>query len=77
MPAIRFIYLRYDDTQNRANPSSCVSNYSQSKGAGETYRRVGVPGETYRRVGGSAGRRGRDALLRVRRCTAKEGAKNL
>ncbi len=49
----------------------------KAKAAGETCRRVGVPGETYRRVGVSAGRRGRDALLRVRRCTAKEGANNL
>jgi hypothetical protein len=60
MPAIRFIYLRYDDTQNRASPSSCVSNYSQSKGAaGETCRRIG--GSACRRVGtrGAVGLRSR------------------
>jgi hypothetical protein len=58
MPAIRFIYLRYDDTQNRASPSSCVSNYSQSKGAaGETCRRIG--GSAEKRIGVSAYRRGR------------------
>jgi hypothetical protein len=75
MPAIRFIYLRYNDTQNRASPSSCVSNYSQSKGAaGETCRRIGgSAGETCRRIGVSACRhawRGRVALPRDRRCTS-------